>query len=192
MYNVLASDNRNLSAAQQELLGWHFKLGHFNLCWIQALTRPRNQNKFLVPTRLTGGKTCDIPLCESCFNAKATTLPDLATKTVICPSKDRALKKNILQPGSIISTNQYVSSVRGRLPHTKGKEKEQDQYSGGTIYVDDASSLIFLTHQVLLKAEETIWGKRRFEQFASTCGVDVTGYCGDNRFFKSNLYQQDL
>ena len=37
-YNVLASDNTNLSVAQKELFGWHFKLSHFNVRWIQNLT----------------------------------------------------------------------------------------------------------------------------------------------------------
>ena len=29
-YDVLAMDNKNLSASQKELREWHFKLGHFH------------------------------------------------------------------------------------------------------------------------------------------------------------------
>ena len=35
---LVKNDNRNLSIGQKELLGCHFKLGHFNLHWIQRQT----------------------------------------------------------------------------------------------------------------------------------------------------------
>ncbi len=48
-FNVLGSDNINLTAAQKELLQWQFWLGHFNLRWIQRLMRVREGDKIAEP-----------------------------------------------------------------------------------------------------------------------------------------------
>ena len=193
VYNVLSTDNANLTLAQKELLGWHYKLSHFHIRWIQRLTTvPKNGESAFVPMKEKGLRAGDLPLCEACRLAKATLLPDKTTTIRIKESKDGALKKNVLRPGAVVSTDQFVSSVRGRLPHTQGREKEKEQYSGGTIYVDEASGLIFSSNQVSLNANETLRGKARFERFAQTCGVDIVSYRGDNGVFKSKMYQDDL
>lgn len=192
-FNVLSRANVNLSAGQKELLGWHFKLRHFNVAWIQRLTRPtRDGRPPLIPFRLEGVPTCDVPLCAACCFSKATTL-SVETSTI---TQDRAkrdsLKRNNICPGSRVSTDQFVSSARGRLPTTAGKEREKESYSGGTVYVDEASGLIKIVNKVSLKASETILGKHTFERFARTCGVDILAYRGDNGIFKSAEYKADL
>ena len=48
-------------------------------------------------------------------------------KKVLDKSRDGDLKKNTMQPGACISTDQYVSSVPGHLPHTYGKEKAAEK-----------------------------------------------------------------
>jgi hypothetical protein len=58
----------------------------------------------------------------------------------------------------MVSTDQYVSKVLGRLPHTRGKESEKERFVGGTIFIDEASSFVFAQHQVSLNAPETIRG----------------------------------
>ena len=73
------------------------------------------------------------------------------------------MKKNILRPGARVATDQFVSSTRGRLPHTYGKEKEKEMYSGGTLYVDEASGLLFSVNQVSLEANKALKGKHAFE-----------------------------
>ena len=139
-----------------------------------------------------GLRAGDLPMCEACRLAKATLLPDKTTTINIKDSKDRALKKNVLRPGARVSTNQFVSSVRGCLPHTQGREREKEQYTGGTVYIDEASGLMFSSNQVSLKADETLRGKARFERFANTCGVNIVAYRGDNGVFKSKAYQDNL
>jgi hypothetical protein len=86
------------------------------------------------------------------------------------------IRKGDLQPGDCVSVNQYVSSVPGRLPHTAGKEKPNEKYNGGTIFVDHASSYIHLTHQVSLRAGETLKSKLGFERFADSCGVRLRSF----------------
>jgi hypothetical protein len=106
--------------------------------------------------------------------------------------KDGALKAQHLHPGDMVSTDQYVSKQTGRLPHMKGKEKESERFVGGTIYVDEATGLVFVQHQVSLGAAETIRGKHLFERVAGTCGVSIRNYRGDNGVFKAAEYVKDL
>jgi hypothetical protein len=48
------------------------------------------------------------------------------------------------------SLDQYMGSTPGRLPNTKAKELKKDKYTGGTIFVDHASSFVFVRNQVSL------------------------------------------
>jgi hypothetical protein len=58
-YNVVAESNNNLSEPQKELLRWHFKLGHFNLAWIQRLMRVRDgEEEPVIQTRLKATTNC--------------------------------------------------------------------------------------------------------------------------------------
>jgi hypothetical protein len=92
----------------------------------------------------------------------------------------------------MVLMDQYVSKQSGRLPHTHDKEDEKDQYVGGTIYIDKASGFVFTQHQVSLNVAETIQGKHLFEREASTCGVRIKDYCGDNGIYKSEEFMKDL
>ena len=53
-------------------------------------------------------------------------------------------------------------------------------YCGGSIFVDHASSLIHVEHQVTLGAMDTLAAKRSFERMALGNGVAVRNYHGDN------------
>ena len=88
-----------------------------------------------------------------------------------------------LQPGDCVSLDQYESSIPGRLPHTYGKEKKDDQYNGGTLFIDHASSMVFIQHQVSLRTGETLQAKHKFEQLAREHGVMVKSYHADNSPF---------
>lgn len=47
------------------------------------------------------------------------------------------------------------SSTPGRLPNTYGKETLSEKFVGGTVFIDEASELIFVKNQVRLGATET-------------------------------------
>ena len=191
VYNVLGPDNSNLTAAQKELLGWHFKLGHFHLQWIQRLTSTSRKGEQYIKVKGNGVSTCPLPHCAACRYAKAAVLPT-PKGTLRAPPTEGNLKKDRLVPGSMISTDQFVSSVKGRLHHTRGRERPEDAYSGGTVYVDDSSGFLFVRNQVSLRASETLRGKHKFKRYAATCGVNVTSYRGDNGVFRSREYVADL
>ena len=55
------------------------------------------------------------------------------------------IRQSDLFPGDCVSVDQYVCHQKGRLPHTKGKEKDKQRYSGGLIALDHASGYIYIS-----------------------------------------------
>ena len=175
--NLCVTDeaNQNLSGNQKELLRWHFKLGHMGFAWVQWLAR----NDFL-PRRIAN---VDLPLCASCrYGAAQQTPTGKAVHTILPESKGGSgnLKTDDCTPGQRISVDQYESRVRGRLWSSFGKTKEENMYCGGTIFVDHASGLIHVEHQVSLGTADTLTSKRIFERMALSHGVIIKNYHGDN------------
>jgi hypothetical protein len=107
-------------------------------------------------------------------------------------AKDGSFKANHLKLGEMISTDQYILKKLGRLPHRRRKESDKERYVGGTIYINEASGLLFVQHQVSLNAAETIQGKHLFEREAGTCGVSIRNYHEDNGVYKSADFLKDL
>ena len=183
-FTVVSADNLNLDGAQKQLLEWHYKLGHYNMNWIRSLIR-----KQVIPVR---GQNVSIAtcLCQACQLSKQTRRPDGAVKKKIRREKDGALKKDIVAVGGRVSTDQFVSSLPGRLATTYGKESVEKQYSGGTVFIDEASEFMYIENQVSLGAPETVRAKNKFEREAMRNGVVIKGYRGDNGVYKSNMFRK--
>jgi hypothetical protein len=194
IYNVAAETNKNIKSSQKQLLLWHWILGHANFQWIQMLAaQPHDKNiSPIILTKQSNVSSCHIPLCMACQMAKQSRRTPDGTSHISDPTKEMLTKRDHLIPGQAVSVDQYMGSIPGRLPNTKGKEKEKDQYTGGTIFVDHASSFIFVRNQFSLRAGETIVSKRAFETLAKSNGVEIQSYFGDNVPFNSAEFQQDL
>ena len=80
----------------------------------------------------------------------------------------------------------YESTIRGRLTHTKGKEHETEQFRGGTIAVDHASSKIYIYHQVSLCAKQSL------DNDLLQYGFHVKRYHSDNGVFCSAEFKADF
>ena len=202
--SVLEETNQNITSAQKDLLLWHFRLGHLGFAHLQHLMRPRTVEDIrskiksskpviidpcIVPKN-PSTRTCKPPLCASCQIARAKRRPtDVATTTV---HQEALLKVSDLQPGDRVSVDQYESAVRGRLATTKGRENFGHKYAGGTIFCDHASGFVYCSHQVSLRATDTVISKRAFERNAKSCGVKVQKYHGDNGVFKSKEFLDSL
>ena len=88
--------------------------------------------------------------------------------------------------------DQYISKTPGRLPHTFGKERKEDKYVGGTIFVDHATGYIFLKHQTSLDAIETVKSKTALEQLSSTFGVNIQSFLIDHVPFGSEEFMANI
>lgn len=197
--NITVADveNQNLTASQKELLTWHWKLGHANFRWIQKLATKSKDTPDGIVTPILKTKeprvsSCVNPLCTACQMAKQNRRSPGVVVGSPVSEKEMSLRQDKLEPGQMVSIDQYYSALPGRLPHTKGKEPKQTKYNGGTIFVDHATSHIFLRHQVSLNVPETLRTKRAFERFAAECGVSIKAYRADNVPFGANEFVADL
>ena len=192
--DVLHDTNMNLTMPMKELLSWHYKLGHFHLGWIQSLCRQSTNSEEAPLKCKTDVTKVDVTKlkCAGCCAGKQTRTPEGASIAQKVKKKDGVLKQGNLKVGSVVSTDQYVCNDRGRLEHTQGKELQKDKYSGGTIFVEHASSYIFINHQVSLKASETLAGKHKFERELHKFGHKVEKYKADNGVYKSAEFMSDI
>ncbi|KAG7369081.1 reverse transcriptase RNA-dependent DNA polymerase [Nitzschia inconspicua] len=189
--SVADETNQNLTSSQKELLLWHWRLGHSHFSWVQRLaSAPRTDRRHILTTKTTCS-TASPPCCAACSLAKLKRRTPPGPVGGIAPPAMQ-IRSDDLHPGDCISVDQYVSSVPGRLPHTAGKESLKDKYHGGTIFVDHATSFLFLVNQVSLRAGETIHSKVAFERFAHSCGHRLQSFRADNMPFDSAEFKADL
>ena len=182
--------NQNLTRSQKDLLNWHWRLGHASQTRVQGLMRkhPVTGHQIIVPTEKKA-TSCDHPMCTACRLAKANRNNSHLQPRHQAP--EMMIRSEDLQPGDCVSVDQYVCNEKGRLPHTKGKEKDVKRYCGGFIAVDHASGFVHMNHQVSLYGGETVKCKNRFEKKASNFGVKILKYHGDNGIFRSNAWLND-
>ena len=53
--------------------------------------------------------------------------------------EEMIIRKEHLQPGVMVSLDQYQTSTPGRLPNTAGKEHMNNRFHGGTLMLDHAT-----------------------------------------------------
>ena len=195
--SIVDMTNLNLTSSQKELLLWHWKLGHANMHWIQSLAaKPRSDdmphNRPILPTR-AGSRmsSCERPLCTACQLAKQSRRTRAGAKQKT-GDQGAAIRANDLRPGDCVSIDQYQSGFPGRLEKSKGKEPKKLQRTGGTIFVDHATGLTYVVHQVSLTVAETIKAKRQFEAFAKDHGVVVKSYRADNVPFGLQAFKDEI
>eukprot|EP00957_Ditylum_brightwellii_P113825 8678064-Ditylum_brightwellii.AAC.1 len=169
---------------------WYCKLGHYFLKWIQLLMQTGQDGQPPVIPMPTNSQPncCDTTglLCASCQYGKGAQTGTRATYSK--ETAPGALRAEDLTPGKMVSEDQYISKIKGCLPHTKGKESALSRYSGGTIFYDHASKLIHISNQVTLIASDTVCGKLKCERVAAGHGFTIEQYHGDNGIFKSQLW----
>jgi hypothetical protein len=120
---ILDASNQNLTAAQRELLVWHFKLSHAGLSTIHNLCRQRrrmNTNTVqefinlrdgpMLPCTFNGpNAVCNGLLCAACLATKAKRRAPSAKPTLKSPAEEKVLSENKLKPGDRIACDHYIS-----------------------------------------------------------------------------------
>jgi hypothetical protein len=66
------------------------------------------------------------------------------------------------------------------------------KYNGGTIFVDHATSFIYIRNQVSLRIGETLQAKHLYEKFANEFGIKLKRFRADNLSFQSEEFLDDL
>lgn len=198
--NNADDNNKNLTAAQRQLLLWHQKCGHSDMQRLQRLAVWRkerdgtHQPSLLPVTFKSGVSSAPIPLCAACQMAKQSrrsTATENPRRGGTQPD-EMVLRRGHLDPGDKVSIDQYHATINGRHEHTKGKERTSKQYQGGTIFVDHATQHMFVNHQKSLGARDTVSSKRKYEKECKEMGRTVKSYRADNHPFKSQVFRNEI
>ena len=107
--------------------------------------------------------------------------------------RDRALKDRRLLPEQTVSVDHFVCSTKGRLFTSQGCSKDADMYTGGAIYVNMATNLVYVEFQRHLNTHETLAAPAEFEWMCLAAGVIPQEYLSDNgSAFTSKEYMAHL
>jgi hypothetical protein len=166
-----------LSRHQRLLMHWHQRLSHLNFGYLQALAR-----KGLLPAALA---TCDPPFCKSCQYGKAHRRPVAST------TKAQPIDADDLLPGDCVSVDQIESSEPGYVDTYQGKPTTA-RYRAASLYTDHASRFMYLKCHYSTGGIEAVEGKCRFEQLASTFGIKIKAYRGDNGIMAKKEYLRNI
>ena len=82
--------------------------------------RGLEEETVLIPNE-PGTHTCSVPLCQS-YLGGGNTYPIERKHSTPNIKHSGVIKNGDLMPGEAVSTDQYEYRVKGRLPHTRGKD----------------------------------------------------------------------
>ena len=180
--STVNENNTNLSEPEKELLRWHQRLGHLSFKKIQFLMRTGVLAHTEKTRRLhtAAAKLTVAPKCAACRFGKqlARTTPSTTHQQV--RSNAGALKKENLTPGQYVSVDHFICSTKGRAFNTRGKTTSNESYTGGCLFVDQATNFIHIEFQAHLNTHETLKAKEGFELMCRDVGVIPQGYLSDN------------
>ena len=159
-----------------ELLRWHYRLGHLPFDRIRQLASQEQ-----LPKRVL---SCKKPFCAACQYGKMTKRP----WRVKGDNKNNT--KTATKPGQIISVDQLESNTPGLIAQLKGKLMQQ-RYKYATVFVDQFSGYTFVYLQKRITSEETMMAKHMFEHSADQRGVKILHYHADNGRFADNAFIAD-
>ena len=146
----------------------------------------------LGPHKVGLGTTTDIPMCGTCQYAKQTRRKTGATQTKRVPSREGALKQDILDPGDGTAVDQFEVIKKGRTFTSYGRESDSNKFVGGTLFIDMATGRIKVYCQQSLNAIETVKSKLKYEKEAREHGIIVKSYHTDNGVFTAERFQESL
>ena len=159
----------------QELLVWHYRLGHLSFRRLQDMAR-----QHLLPARIA---TCRPPECAACRFCKATKVPWRGKGQ----NDKRSKLRQVTKPGQCVSVDQMESSAPGLIAQLKGRPTKS-RYKYATVFVDHYSDLSFVFLQKSITSAETLRAKLAFEAFADRHGVRIVHYHADNGRFADNAF----
>jgi GAG-pre-integrase domain len=117
--SVLDISNQNLSAAQKELLRWHFRLGHLNYASVQLVLKSGSLGDS--PLQKSAAR-CERPKCASCRFANAKQR-STGYQHSVTPIEGHSIQTNDLIPGQRVSVDHFTVTEKGSVIRVKGTNK---------------------------------------------------------------------
>ena len=174
---VISEDTERTSLDfHDELLRWHYRLGHLPFDRVKQLAQTGQ-----LPKRLLTSKK---PFCAACQYGKMTKRPWRVK------GDNKHATKTATQTGQIVSVDQLESNSPGLVAQLKGKLTQQ-QYKYAMVFVDQFLGYTFIFLQRCLTSEETVQAKHAFEPSSEQCRVKIKHYHADNGRFADNAFIQD-
>ena len=161
---------------QDELLRWHYRLGHLPFDRIRQLA-----NKGQLPKRLLN---CHTPFSAACQYGKMTKRPWRVK------GDNKAMAKKATYPRQVVSVDQLEYMPPGFIAQLKGTLTQQ-RYKYATVFVDQFSRYTFVYLQKQVTSQETVMTKHAFERSAEQHGIMIKHYHTDNGRFADNAFIQD-
>jgi hypothetical protein len=144
---VGAAENENISAAQTELLKWHWKLG-IGIYHIQEMMRERHYEDpdgrttilpAIIQPKNTSARNCIVPPCHPCLLAHTRKRSPKVSRTQPLEDREGAITRDQYEVRDFVSTDQFICKTPGHLSTRYGRESQDRRFQGGTIYNDTAS-----------------------------------------------------
>ena len=95
------------------------------------------------------------------------------------------------KPGDVVSVDMIHSPIGGLIPVSKGKTVHE-KYKIAVIFVDQCSQVVYVTYQLSTSAAETVKLKHKFEQWATSHGVQIKHYRADNGSFNTRVFKESI
>ena len=162
----------DLERPSDELLLWHYRLGHKSFNTLQRMAACGD-----LPSRLA---KCRVPQCAACQFGRATKVP--------WRTKGESNKRKIrttTAAGQCVSVDQMESTTPGLIAQLKGRAT-RNRYLYATVFVDHFSRFTFVYLQKTLTSDETVKAKKAFEAYSRTLNVRIYHYHADNGRFADN------
>jgi Reverse transcriptase (RNA-dependent DNA polymerase) len=166
------------SDPRQELLLWHYRLGHIPMSRLQHMAKQGD-----LPARLA---SCPKPEHASCRFGCAT---KVAWR--VKGSQNQSHIKTCTSPGQCVSVDQLESTSPGFIAQLKGSLTRM-HYRYVTVFTDHFSDLSYIHLQKTITSAETLEAKDAFEAYAKSVGVSIQHYHADNGRFADNLFLKSI
>ena len=172
------SDDKEPTALDphDELLRWHYRLGHLPFDRMKQLASAGQ-----LPKRLLA---CKKPFCSACQYGKMTKRPWQVK------GENKKTTRTATRPRQIVSVDHLESNTPGLIAQLKGKLTRQ-RYNYATVFVDQFSGYTFVYLQKRLTSKEMVMAKHAFERSADQHGVKITHYHAGNGHFADNAFIAD-
>ena len=139
-------------------------------------------------------KAADYPMNLASKSAAAKTRSPAVSTSKPVKANEGILSQDKYVPGDLISSDQYVEEIPGRLEKGYGCEALHNCYHGGTIFQDAASNLVRVQNQVSLGAGETVMGKAATILIMVSILLSFFGLIApiNNRLSCSQVWEQNI